>query len=197
MAGVVVPFRGTGGKSRLDTPLRERLALAMLADVLAACVEVAPTVLVTSDEEASSLADELGVDVVRDPGGGQGAAVAAGLAHFDGRPLLVLNADLPRARPRDLLTLFGTAPPGGMALVPARDGTTNALVLPDRLAFASLYGPGSAEGFRRHGEWLGLDVVVARIPNLVEDVDTMDDLGRPEGLGPRTRDALAPARPLS
>jgi 2-phospho-L-lactate/phosphoenolpyruvate guanylyltransferase len=192
VAGVVVPFRGHGGKSRLGAPLGERLGLAMLGDVLVACTAVGRTVLVTGDEDAAALAQELGASVIPDPGGGQGAAVAAGLAALDERPLLVVNADLPRATARDLLTLLGAAPPEGMALVPARDGTTNALVLPAPHVFKPLYGAGSAQRFRQQAQRLGLELVEADIPGLVEDVDEPEDLARLDGdLGPRTRAALS------
>ena len=80
MTEIVVPFRGAA-KQRLDAPaeVREQLALAMLGDVLTAAVATAPTVLVTGDESALPLAEELGAATVDDPGGGQGAAVEAAL----------------------------------------------------------------------------------------------------------------------
>ena len=80
MARIVVPFRGAGAKIRLS-PLGERergeLALAMLCDVAAACVVAGETTVVTEDERAAALVAELGAAVAPDPGGGQGAAVAA------------------------------------------------------------------------------------------------------------------------
>ena len=51
----------------------------------------------------------------------------------------------------------------------ARDGTTNALSLPDPEIFAPLYGPGSAERFRAHAPF-----ATARIPELENDVDTAE-----------------------
>lgn len=194
MPGVVVPFRGPDGKTRLSSGLgeaRAELALAMLADVLEAARAVGPTVLVTSDEVAASLGD----DVVSDPGHGQGAAVAAGLERLPERPALVVNADLPCATPRDLLALLGSMPPGGMALAPAADGTTNALALSSPRQFASLYGAGSAERFLGHARGHGIECVRANIPNLVDDVDTFEDLARLETrAGPRTRAVLASLR---
>ena len=58
MAGLVVPYRGSNDKSRLAAVGRERepIALAMLADVLAACVAVGPTTVVTNGEEATAVA---------------------------------------------------------------------------------------------------------------------------------------------
>ena len=199
MASIVVPFRSPDAKRRL-TPLSESLragiSLAMLGDVLAAAQAVGPTTLVTSEGAAAAreLAAELGAAVVRDPGGGQAAAVAAALPAGDG-PVLLLNADLPAARPRDLLALLGALPPGGMALAAARDGTTNALALASPRLFEPLYGPGSAERFLRHARGLGLQAAVPRIPALEEDVDTLADLERLAGrLGARTQAALAALR---
>jgi len=183
-----VPFRGPDAKRRLR-PMGEReraeLALAMLADVLAACLAVGPTSVVTADDAAAELAEELGASVVADPGGGQGAAVAAGLGPG---PALVVNADLPCATPADLRRLAAAAPPGGLALVEAEDGTTNALALSSSDLFAPVYGPGSARRFRE----LAADTVSVTLPNLARDVDTLRDLERVERTaGPRTQAALA------
>lgn len=192
MAGVVVPFRGTSGKSRLGQEGRERLALAMLADVLAACLAVGVTVLVTSDEDAAGLAQEAGARVVEDPGRGQGTAVSAGLAQLQERPMLVVNSDLPAATPRDLLALLGAMPPTGMAIVEARDGSTNALALSAPHLFSSSYGPGSADRFRAHAARLGVELVTTEIPGLIDDVDTPQDLARLDGsLGRHTQAALS------
>jgi len=97
MPTLIVPFRGAAGKSRLGLPTpaaRAALARAMVADVAAACVAVGPTYVVTPDEVTLAHAT-----VVLDPGGGQGAAVSAGLdaaaATGDATLFLVVNADLP------------------------------------------------------------------------------------------------------
>ena len=68
--------------------------------------------------------------------------------------------------------------PDGIALVGAPDGTTNALSLPSPDAFAPLYGAGSAARFAEHAAALGLAVVSVTVPNLADDVDTLDDLRR-------------------
>ena len=99
----------------------------MLGDVLSACVSVGATTVVSNDAPAAELAAELGAAVLADPGGGQGAAVAAALALLFEGPALVVNADLPLVRPADLLALLAMVPPGGLAYAPAADGTTNAL----------------------------------------------------------------------
>jgi 2-phospho-L-lactate guanylyltransferase len=193
MVAIVVPFRGVGGKQRLDAPdgIREQLSLAMLGDVLTACAATGPTRVVTSDPAAAELAAELGVEVVLDPGGGQGPAVARGLAELPDEPTLVVNADVPCVVPHDLRTLARAAELGAFGLVEAEDGTTNALALPTPTAFAPLYGPDSAQRFRKHAEAVGLEATDAEIPNLCDDIDTMGDLERlAHRAAPRTQAAL-------
>ena len=176
MPTVVVPFRGESAKRRLapaPEDVRATLANAMLEDVLDACRAVAEDVVVASG------------------GGGQGAAVEIALKRVDSGPILVVNADLPAAQPRDLLALLGALPENGLALVAASDGTTNALALAAPHLFAPLYGPESAERFLVRATRLDVPAAVAAIPNLADDVDTLGDLEELEGrLGPRTAAAL-------
>jgi 2-phospho-L-lactate/phosphoenolpyruvate guanylyltransferase len=192
MTAIVVPFRGADGKRRLE-PARDEaraaLALAMLADVLAACAAVGRTIVVTGDEAARAVAIEVGVAALDDPGGGQGPAVAHALDLVPVAPALVVNADLPCVVPDDLRALEAAIPVGGLALAPAADGTTNAIGLDDPRLFRPLYGPGSAARFGALAP-----ATTVEVPNLVDDVDTLDDLARLEGrVGPRTQMALAMA----
>jgi 2-phospho-L-lactate guanylyltransferase len=188
MAIVVVPFRGSDPKRRLD-PVSESgrtlLAEAMLTDVLIAALAVGKVFVVAS--EAPALPD--GVTLVPDPRRGQGAAVEAALEVAGASPAtayLVVNADLPCATPRDLLTLAGAIPEGGLALAVAADGTTNALAFTDASLFEPLYGPGSAERFAALAPSRLVDA-----PNLIDDVDTLDDLLRlAPRVGPHTRRVL-------
>jgi 2-phospho-L-lactate guanylyltransferase (CobY/MobA/RfbA family) len=167
VATIVIPFRGDDAKQRLPEAVRARVAQAMLADVTAAASEIGTTVVATE--------------------GAQGAAVESALAQVEELPVLVVNADVPAVTPRDLLTLLGSIPPGGLAVVAAADGTTNALALESPALFRPVYGPGSAERFLALAPSRLVD-----IPNLVADVDTTADLMRLEGrLGRQTAAALA------
>ena len=150
----------------------------MLGDVVEAALPVGRVLVITDD----STVVPRGAQVVADPGHGLGAAVEAGLSHIAGHALVV-NADLPAATSESLWRLADSA----LALVEARDGTTNALSLPDPRVFAPLYGPRSADRFRAHAAF-----VTASIPELEADVDSESDLERFGGqLGPRTRTLLA------
>jgi 2-phospho-L-lactate guanylyltransferase len=190
MPTVVIPFRSTDPKRRLSALSegdRLRLAEAMLADVLAAAVIVGDVFVVSSDCPLLPA----GAVHVDDPHRGLGAAVSSGLdaaaAAGAAGPYLVVNADVPCVEPRDLLALAGAVPAHGLALVVAEDGTTNALAFDDGRLFEPLYGPGSAERFEALGPSRRVEA-----PNLICDVDTLDDLTR---LGPRvgpvTRAVLA------
>jgi len=193
MAQIVVPFRGESAKQRLEASdeIRSKLALAMLGDVLTACVATGRTLLVTGDADARELAAEIGAEVVDDPGGGQGPAVAAALERAEDGLVVVLNADLPCVVPHDLRTLARVAELEALGLVEAEDGTTNALALPRASLFAPLYGAGSADRFRKHAESQGVTAVAAAIPNLADDVDTLEDLARIGfRAGPRTQTAI-------
>ena len=175
MPTVVVPFRGETAKQRLapaPDEVRAALAQAMFDDVLEA-------------------ARAIGEVVVADAPEGQGAAVEAALRRVETGPVLVVNADLPCVRSRDLLTLLGALPEGGLALAPAEDGTTNALAVASPHLFAPLYGPGSADRFLARARRLDVAAAVAHVPNLRDDVDTLADLERLEGrLGTHTAAAL-------
>ena len=177
MPTIVVPYRGDA-KRRLPPSIRAALALAMLGDVVSAAREVGRVLVVTDDPGAVPV----GAEHVSDPGGGLGAAVAAGLGVVDGHALVV-NADLPCATSAAIRRLAK----GGLALVEAPDGTTNALSFPSPDVFVPLYGPGSAARFRAHAPFATVE-----IPELEVDVDLESDLEPVAlALGPRTRALLA------
>jgi 2-phospho-L-lactate/phosphoenolpyruvate guanylyltransferase len=177
MPTVVIPFAGVEGKTRLHASRRARraLSLAMFGDVLAAAAAVGAPRVVTADDEAAELAREAGAELTADPG-----------------PILIVNADVPCVVPDDLRALAAATPAGGIALVEALDGTTNALGLSAPEAFAPLYGPDSAGRFRAHANDLGLEAISVSVPNLADDVDTLDDLERLQlRCGPRTQACLS------
>jgi 2-phospho-L-lactate guanylyltransferase len=194
MATVVIPFAGVEGKTRLHASRRARraLSLAMLGDVISAAAAVGTPRLVTVDDEAAEIAREVGAELAADPGGGQGPAVAAALEGLQPGPILIVNADVPCVVPDDLRALLAATPAAGIALVEALDGTTNALGLSAAEVFAPVYGRDSASRFCAHAHDLGLEAASVVVPNLADDVDTLDDLERLQlRCGPRTQACLA------
>jgi len=190
---VVIPFAGVEGKTRLHASRRTRheLSLAMLGDVLAAARAIGRVRVVTPDADGAEVARQAGADVVDDPGAGQGAAVEAALAGLHPGPIVIANADLPCAVPADFRALLAATPAGGLSLVEALDGTTNALSIPAPSVFAGLYGADSARRFLAHATGLGLQAVSVAVPNFADDVDTIEDLRRLHlRLGPRSQLAL-------
>ncbi|HXY16711.1 MAG TPA: NTP transferase domain-containing protein [Gaiellaceae bacterium] len=177
MLTTVIPYRGDA-KRRLPTNLRAGVALALLGDVVEAALPLGRVLVVTDDLAVVPP----GAEAVAEPGGGQGAAVAAGLALVEGHALVV-NADLPLATSAALRKLAEA----GLALVESSDGTTNALSLPEPQLFVPLYGPGSAARFRARAPF-----ATVAIRELWEDVDSLDDLERlAPHAGARTRTLLA------
>ena len=161
---IVIPYAGSRGKTRLGAK-RAELSAAMLEDVLAAATSVGPTWVVSPEPVE-------GATWIPDPGDGQSAAVEAALQEIGPGPVLVVNSDLPSVTSDDLHALRVAIPKQGIAIAPARDGTTNALGLSDTTLFAPLYGPDSAARFRAHVE----HAVDVDRPGLRDDVDTIADL---------------------
>lgn len=194
MTTVVIPFAGVEGKTRLhaSSRVRRELSLAMLSDVLAAALPIGEVRVVTADADGAATAVEAGATLVAEPGGGQGAAVGAALDGLDPGAIVIVNADVPCAVPDDLRALLAATPAGGLALVEAIDGTTNALSVSAPVLFAPLYGPDSARRFRERARKLGVESVSVAVPNVADDVDTIDDLQRLHlRLGPCSQLALS------
>jgi 2-phospho-L-lactate guanylyltransferase len=174
----IVPFRGLdGAKSRLAPVLspeeRARLAAEMLERVLDACANassIEQTLLVTPHPGL----EREGLDVLLDEGTGHADAVTLALADQRARSgVIVVMADCPLVTPESLDALIEAARP--LALVPARDGGVNALVLRQPDAFSPTFGVPAEE-----------TIAVARAaglaPVIVEDERLSIDVDRPEDL---------------
>ncbi len=194
MVTVVIPFAGAEGKTRLHASRRVRgaLARAMLQDVLAACVAVGRVRVVTPDEEGAAAAVEAGAEVVADPGGGQGAAVQAGLESLDPDGILVVNADVPcvvPARPSLAAGRDARRLPGARRGARRNDERAQS---PSGRGVRPAVRPEQRDRFRAHAASLGMEAVSVAVPNLADDVDTMEDLTRLQlRAGPRTQACLA------
>lgn len=177
----IVPVKGLdGAKSRLAPSLsqaeRQALVARMLASVLRACDaarNVDGVLVVTPEPEVAR-----GRDVLEDPGVGHGFAVALALRDERARDgALVVMADCPLVTPASLDALVQAARP--IALVPARDGGTNAVALADPALVEPAFGEReSARVTIARARAAGIEPALLDDAGLAFDVDRPDDLER-------------------
>lgn len=158
----------------LAAPERALLARTMAARVLDAALPL-PRYVACDDADVAEWAAALGAEVIWTPGLGLNGAVTRGVEVLAGRgftQVVVAHADLPAATALPRLLGFR-----GVTLVPdRRDDGTNVACIPSRAGFTFGYGPGSFARHRDEAVRLGLDLRVARVPDLQWDVDTPQDL---------------------
>jgi len=174
----------------VDGSDRERLAAAMVADVLAALAavpQIDDVIVVTAEPLAAEAAERAGAAVVDDPDeAGQSAAACRGidvaLARGAQRALLV-PGDCPAVDAGEVATLLGRATgEPSVVIVPDRHGTgTNALLIIPPSAVAPSFGTGSFARHAARAHAAGATVKVCTVPSLGLDVDTPDDLAAMAG----------------
>jgi 2-phospho-L-lactate guanylyltransferase len=205
----ILPVKSFGAaKQRLAGSLgsgsRQALAQAMFADVLASLRHVPgldAVVVVTADCMAESVAVGKRVRVLRDhEEAGQSAAASIGIRHALGAGfgrVLLVPGDTPLLDRFEVAALLERAP--AVAIVPDRHlAGTNALLLSPPDAIEPSFGPGSLARHTAAARAAGLEYTVERVPTLMLDVDTPEDLaelaaaleGR-HGRAPSTRGALS------
>ncbi|MYS94007.1 MULTISPECIES: 2-phospho-L-lactate guanylyltransferase [Streptomyces] len=204
---LVVPLKPLAqAKSRLadtaDDGLRPDLALAFAQDTVAAalaCPAVRDVAVVTDDARAGRELSALGAAIIPDePGSGLNAA----LAHAAGAvrsarpesPVAALNADLPALRPPELARVLDAAAEFPRAFLPdaAAIGTTLLAAGPGRPLFPA-FGIDSRARHRASG---AVELSLAAVDSVRQDVDTGDDLRTALALGVGPHTAAAAARLL-
>jgi 2-phospho-L-lactate/phosphoenolpyruvate guanylyltransferase len=204
----ILPIKSFGAaKQRLGSLLgsgsRQALAQAMFQDVLSSLRKVAAIeriVIVASEPSVEFAADDHVVlleDELRD---GQSPAAAAGIrwavaAGFE--RVLLVPGDTPLLSPSELDELLATTEEQ-VVVIPDRHGTgTNGLLLTPPTAIEPSFGPGSLERHVAAAQAAELSHRVERLPSLMFDVDTSDDLAvvaqaleTSRAVAPRTRGAL-------
>jgi len=162
---------------------RETLARKLYRQTLAALCRaegIDRVVVATSDEEVADHARSLGVLVFEEDQqvSHSVSADAACLRAMEmgASTVLLVPIDVPTVTPADFSQLAASARPG-LIVVPSSDGTgTNALVRTPPNCIQSRFGPGS---FRAHCDQAvanGLPLEVLRLPGLMFDIDTPDDV---------------------
>ncbi|MGI9149083.1 MAG: 2-phospho-L-lactate guanylyltransferase [Chloroflexota bacterium] len=201
---VVVARVGNGAKSRpaaaLSPTQRRALALAMLADVIDACVQAdgvfAGTLGVVDSPDARQTVEFGGAIALVDPGvGDMNAAVLMGLRSARERgatTALVVPGDVPLIAESDFAALLDAAGSAQRAVVVAasHDGEgTNALLLRPPQVIPPGFGPPSLQRHVRAGLSAGALTRVCFDLGLALDVDTPADLAALQSSHPRRNTA--------
>ena len=183
-------------RGRLAPAERERLALAMFDDVLAAARSTRWPVLVVTDSAALvARTRATGATALWSPARGTRAAARAGVRRAERQgaaAVLLVASDVPLVRAADLRRVAGAGTRAAVVMVP--DGVragTNALYLRPPSRIAPRFGRDSFAAHRAAAGAAGRTLTVAR---LALDIDTpadLDALQRAERrAGTRTRAAL-------
>ncbi|MFC9508624.1 2-phospho-L-lactate guanylyltransferase [Streptomyces sp. NPDC057002] len=204
---LVVPLKPLAqAKSRLadtaDDGLRPGLALAFAQDTVTAalaCPAVRDVAVVTDDARAGRELAVLGAAIIPDePGSGLNAALAHGAGIIrstrPGSPVAALNADLPALRPPELTRVLDAASEFPRAFLPdaAAIGTTLLAAAPGRELLPA-FGTDSRARHRASG---AVELGLADVDSVRQDVDTGDDLRNALALGVGPHTAAAAARLL-
>lgn len=185
----------------IDGDERRALVLAMLTDTIAtvAAAGLDRVVIVSPDNSVTATAAASGAHTVVDRGEALNDAFALGIDHAiktwpDSR-ILVLQADLPAARPESLAAAIEHSAKHSRSYIPDHSGTgTTALflnVVHPSAADILRFGANSATAHHALGA-VDLTVSADRWPDLRIDVDTVEDLQAAQriGLGSATSEVV-------
>jgi len=204
MIGAVVPVKTLpSAKSRLqpwlDRPSVERLAIAMLGDVLETLQQVRALdriAVATPDPRLAEVARKAGAEVISAPVAGLNPAVEAACAVLaptaDDAALVVLG-DVAGAQAEDIEALLDAGARCGVALAPSSDGGTSALLRGPRDIIPAAFGPDSARAHRDLAVSAGVAFEELALPSLAIDIDERQDLEKfasSASAGGRTRALL-------
>lgn len=203
MSGIwaLVPIKATRqAKQRLAGALspaaRQRLALTMAADVLAALAAtpgLAGLAVVTLDAEAAALARQHGARIIEDGAAdGHTGAVEAGarvLAAVGADGVLTMPIDVPAATPTEIaavLAAHGSAP--AFTIVPAHDRLgSNAILASPPGCVALRFGEDSFGPHLAAARRAGIEPRIVEARGIGLDIDHPADLGALLRLPPITR----------
>lgn len=172
--------------SDLKADDRAKLTVAMFRNVLLAlrsARKISGVTVVGHDSSASRLAHRYGAKFLWEGRGhGLNRAVRLGIKRLDHQAdgaVMIIHADLPLLKSRDIDRFLTQSKGAQIAMVPCKNGTgTNALLLAPPDAIRPVFGEGS---YRRHlslAKQTGLPCKVVRIPGIEFDVDELRDLRR-------------------
>ena len=196
----IIPVKEThGAKQRLapvlSAPLRQKLALAMLEDVLDAVTAVkglGGVILVTIDPQAIVLARSYGAQTIAEGAhDGHTGAVIAGARHLiaHGRnTMLTVPGDLPLVTAAEIEQLIAAHGLGrAFTIAPAHDDLgSNAILMSPPDAVPLRFGEDSFFPHLAAARASGIEPCVMRLPGVAFDIDNPQDLHHFARLGTRT-----------
>jgi 2-phospho-L-lactate guanylyltransferase len=179
----------------LTAPQREALARALYEEMLAklcAARGLDRIAVVTSDEATARQARRSGVLVFEEAeqmGHSHSADDAARRAvQLGARTVILLPIDVPLATSEEIEELVAEARRHSVVIVPSEDGTgTNALARTPPDLIPSCFGPGSFLAHLEQAREGGATARVLRLPGLMFDVDTPEDLAELVRRAPHSR----------
>lgn len=189
MIHALVPVKSLAhAKTRLAPLLlpdeRRELVLAMLVDVLAAfhaTPSITAITVVTADAQVQQVARKAGAGVRHDQSADLNVELLGAVstvAHESSRRALVVFADVPLVTPAELTAFVETGDKADVVLAAARDGGTNAVLLPRTQNMPLLFGAGSLARHLQAAAERGLSAEVVHAPGLGFDVDQPQDVLR-------------------
>lgn len=179
----------------LTAPQREALARALYEEMLAklcAARGLDRIAVVTSDEATARQARRWGALVFEEAeqmGHSHSADAAARRAmQLGARTVILLPIDVPLATSEEIEELVVEARRHSVVIVPSEDGTgTNALARTPPDLIPSCFGPGSFLAHLEQAREGGATARVLRLPGLMFDVDTPEDLAELVRRAPHSR----------
>jgi 2-phospho-L-lactate guanylyltransferase len=174
-------------KEFLAVERRETLARMLYTQTLAALCQaegIDRVVVVTSDAETAAHARRSGVIVFEEDEqvshNVSTDAACLRAMELGASTVLLVPIDIPTVTPADFSQLAASARASacsGVIVVPSCDGTgTNALARTPPDCIESRFGPGSFRAHLDHARSKGLPADVLRVPGLMFDIDTPEDV---------------------
>jgi len=181
----------------LPPAAREQLARLLYAQTIATLSQASGidrVMVVTSDCEIAAHARRTGAVVLQENGqvshSASADAACRAAMEMGAETALLVPIDVPLATPADFerLASAGAGLRPGVAIVPSADGTgTNALARTPPDVIPSCFGPGSFEKHLGQARLRALASDVLRLPGLMFDIDTPEDVAELLARAPGSR----------
>jgi len=182
--------------STLENEKRENLVLAMLADVIGAVSQASDVhpVVVSPDEKVLCYARAIGASTLRDLGTDLNKALMFAIKKVASNEerVLIIPADLPLVRARDIMKIMELSEPRSIVISPSKSDGTNALLLRPPDVIELRFGEESFPCHLQEASRKGVKPIIYRSSTVEFDVDEPEDLGHVlvNGIGTKTYDFL-------